>query len=81
MEWLQPTSHSVEPRYYGTSNSGSGTLQLGNSTNVQGAYKCHRGKTTGYSCGTLTSVAYKPTYANAWTQTQTQAQANSFSPQ
>lgn len=64
-EWLRPTQHTVEPRFYGDTASGSGTLQKGNAENVQGAYKCHRGKTTGASCGTLTSVTYKPTWSGA----------------
>lgn len=31
----------------------------------EGISVCHRGKATGWTCGTITSIAYKPTWAGA----------------
>ena len=34
-------------------------------TSQSGDYICHRGKSTDYSCGTVTTVSYTPTYSGA----------------
>jgi hypothetical protein len=39
--------------------------QLNRSGQVVGGFVCHRGKTTGYSCGTIVSKTFQPTWANA----------------
>lgn len=46
--------------------SSSTAVNVGAPMNVgTGLVACHRGKTTGWQCGKITSIAYKPTYAGA----------------
>lgn len=66
IEWLKPTKHKVEARYFEeATKSGEGTKVRGNLKNVKGAFVCHRGKTTGQSCGTIVSTTHRPTWAGA----------------
>jgi hypothetical protein len=66
IEWLRPTKHKVEARYFEeATKSGEGTRVKGNLKNVKGAYVCHRGKTTGTSCGTIVSTTHRPMYDGA----------------
>lgn len=58
------TSHTFEPKTFLESEAGP-MPQLNNGENIQGMSACHRGKTTGYTCGTVMSVQYQPTYAGA----------------
>lgn len=65
MAWFKlDTSHVVRPQAYYETTSLIVDNQP-NGTNVQGMSACHRGKTTGFSCGGIMSVTYKPTYSGA----------------
>lgn len=65
VQW-HTTNIGVYPRFIASSETTYRTL-TGSvlRTGQQGHYVCHRGKTTGYSCGTVQSNAYRLTYANA----------------
>jgi len=66
VQW-HTTSHWEYPHFYASSTSSYRTLQSAKSRSQQivGSYVCHRGKTTGYSCGNIVSKTFRPTYANA----------------
>lgn len=65
VQW-HTTNIGVYPRFIASSESTYRTV-TGKVTraNQNGDYICHRGKATGYSCGTVQSNAYKLTYSNA----------------
>lgn len=50
--------------FYGSSSS-TATVLSGYQSVAVGTTVCHRGKTTGASCGQVTSITFKPTYSNA----------------
>ncbi|MFC8598666.1 S1 family peptidase [Isoptericola sp. NPDC057191] len=62
--YRMPTGNYLSSSFFGSSASSATTL--GGAVDVpKGATVCHRGKTTGWSCGKITSLSYKPTYDNA----------------
>lgn len=66
VQW-HTTSHIEYPTFFARSASAYRTLTgrtLRSNQNV-GDYVCHRGKTTGYSCGTIESRTFQPTWTNA----------------
>lgn len=66
MQWLIPIEGAdVKPYYFGPNTTDPGVPQKANVANVEGDWVCHRGKQTGYSCGGIASIHYKPTYAGA----------------
>lgn len=64
---LHSTSHIEYPHFYASSTSvyRELTSRTTRASQSVGGYVCHRGKTTGYSCGYIDSKTYQPTYANA----------------
>ncbi len=66
VQW-HTTSHIEYPQFYASSTSTYRTLtgQVNRSSQSAGNYVCHRGKTTGYSCGYIDTTSYRPTWANA----------------
>lgn len=47
-------------------SSSSSAIRVGSPIHVgPGTVACHRGKTKGYKCGTISSIADKPTYSGA----------------
>lgn len=66
VQW-HTTSHPEYPHFYADSTTSYRLLQaqLNRSGQVIGGFVCHRGKTTGYSCGTIASKTFQPTWANA----------------
>lgn len=64
---LHSTSHVEYPHFYASSTSvyRELTSRTTRANQSVGGYVCHRGKTTGYSCGDIASTSYRPTYANA----------------
>ncbi|MFQ5526715.1 MAG: S1 family peptidase [Thermoanaerobaculia bacterium] len=66
VQW-HTTPHWELPHFYASSTTSYRTLQAQRSRNAQsvGGYVCHRGMTTGYSCGTIQTKNFQPTYANA----------------
>lgn len=66
VQW-HTTTHDEYPEFYADSTATARTLtgrRLRSSTAVGNAV-CHRGSASGYSCGTVQSTTYQPTYANA----------------
>lgn len=63
--WYGTPAHTVRPRFYGGITVGDGSLQTGWGVAAVGSHLCHQGKTTGYSCGDVTSISFQPTYAGA----------------
>jgi hypothetical protein len=65
VQW-HTTNIGVYPRFIASSETSYRTL-TGRvlRASQQGSYICHRGKTTGYSCGTVQDNAYRLTYSNA----------------
>lgn len=57
-------SHLPKHFFYGSSAT-TLTAQVSGSAVSTGTYVCHRGKTTGYNCGSVTSITYAPSWANA----------------
>lgn len=52
--------------FHGQSTTTTTTLVGRQLRTVQGGnWACHRGKTTGYSCGTVVQINYQPTYSGA----------------
>lgn len=52
---------NVEPRFHASSTSSTRPVTSQATRNGQsGAYVCHRGAATGYSCGTVSSIVYQP---------------------
>lgn len=66
VQW-HTTPHIEQPRFYAGSTSTHRPLTSRRTRSQQsvGGYVCHRGKTTGYSCGTIQTKWYAPGYANA----------------
>ena len=66
VQW-HTTSHIEFPHFYASSTTSHRSLQAQRNRNSQavGGYVCHRGKTTGYSCGDIASKTFRPTYTNA----------------
>ena len=66
VQW-HTTPHIEEPRFYASITSSHRPLQgrKTRSQQVVGGYACHRGKTTGYSCGYIQTKNFAPTYPNA----------------
>lgn len=66
VQW-HTTSHLELPEFYASSTSVYRPLeaQKNRSSQAVGGYVCHRGKTTGYSCGDIASKTFQPTYSNA----------------
>jgi hypothetical protein len=66
VQW-HTTSHIEFPHFYASSTTSFRPLQAQRNRNSQsvGGYVCHRGKTTGYSCGNIVSKTFQPTYNNA----------------
>jgi streptogrisin C len=67
MEWLQlAATPEAKPYYFGASTAVADQVpQEANVTSTEGTWACHRGKTTGWSCGSLQNVQYKPVYTGA----------------
>lgn len=66
VQW-HTTPQSEVPEFYADLTTSARVLtgrRLYSSTSV-GNTVCHRGITSGYSCGSVDSVTYQPTYANA----------------
>jgi hypothetical protein len=66
VQW-HTTSHDHYPEFYADLTTTARVLtgrRLRSSTAV-GNTVCHRGRTTGYSCGSVESTTYGPTYAGA----------------
>lgn len=59
-----PSGSTLSSTFYGDDPSpidlGSGPIEVG-----EGFTVCHQGKTTGWACGDVTSIAYQPTYDDA----------------
>lgn len=66
VQW-HTTSHIELPEFYASSTTVHRPLQAKKNRSSQsvGGYVCHRGKTTGYSCGNIESKTFQPTYTNA----------------
>ena len=65
VQW-HTTNIGVYPRFIASSESTYRTVTgKVNRSSQKDDYICHRGKTTGYSCGTVQNNAYKLTYDNA----------------
>ena len=66
VQW-HTTPHIELPRFYASSTTFDRPLNSRRTRSEQsvGGYVCHRGKTTGYSCGTIQTKTFAPTYANA----------------
>ena len=57
---------SASPSFYASSTTSARTVVgLAYRADMVGSYACHRGRTTGYSCGTVQTVSYRPTYDGA----------------
>ncbi len=61
------TTHIEYPEFYASSSTVRRTVtsQTFRSAVANGDFVCHRGSTTGYSCGNVQNRSYRPTYANA----------------
>lgn len=59
LQWHRLTSHTPVNQFYGSSAT-TATTRVGTGTAYVGQLLCHRGKTTGYSCGGVTSVTHAP---------------------
>ncbi|PVE21925.1 hypothetical protein DC522_23975 [Microvirga sp. KLBC 81] len=66
VQW-HTTLHIEEPRFYASSTLSHRPLYSQRTRAFQsvGGYVCHRGKTTGYSCGTIQSKTFAPAYTDA----------------
>ena len=66
VQW-HTTPHIEQPRFYagGTTTHRPLRAKKNRSSQAVGGYVCHRGKTTGYSCGNIASKTFQPTYPNA----------------
>jgi hypothetical protein len=66
VQW-HTTPHIEQPRFYASSTTSHRPLTSRRTRSQQsvGGYVCHRGKTTGYSCGTIQTKTFAPTYTNA----------------
>ena len=57
-------SNSISRTFFGSSST-QATATSGPVSVGEGFTVCHRGKTTGWNCGKVQSIAYKPTWSNA----------------
>lgn len=66
VQW-HTTPHMELPKFYASSTTNARPLTSRRTRSQQsvGGYVCHRGQTTGYSCGTIASKTFAPTYNNA----------------
>jgi len=66
VQW-HTTPHIELPEFYASSTTNARPLTSRRTRSQQsvGGYVCHRGQTTGYSCGTIDSKTFAPTYNNA----------------
>ena len=66
VQW-HTTPHIELPEFYASSTTSARPLTSRRTRSQQsvGGYVCHRGKTTGYSCGNIDSKTFAPTYTNA----------------
>lgn len=65
VQW-HTTNIGVYPRFVADNTAAYRTLTSRTLRSSQnGDWVCHRGKTTGYSCGTVSTITYRPTYDNA----------------
>ncbi len=66
MQWhkVNSSAGAAVGYFYGQSGS-SVTKRTGTATPYGGLYLCHRGRTTGHSCGNVGTTTYKPAYDNA----------------
>lgn len=65
LEWRTITA-AVEPRFHADSTALGRILYSVTPRSSQGGTSvCSRGKTSGYRCGTVTSISYAPTWQNA----------------
>lgn len=62
---INPSTHSTYTTFYGDSLSTPRQNPQSISLALVGSYLCHRGITTGYRCGEVTSNEYAPTWSNA----------------
>ena len=58
------SGNSIARSFYGSSAT-SATATGGPQNVGVGAYICRRGRTTGYHCGSVSSISYTPTYSGA----------------
>lgn len=64
VEW-HTTSHPEYPQFNANGSLRTVTGTLPRTSQDIGYWVCHQGRTTGYSCGNITSLTYQPTYAGA----------------
>lgn len=65
VQWHTSTQEEL-PRFFAQYTTESRPVTgTANRSEMDGSYTCHRGKATGYSCGTVSTIYYKPTYSNA----------------
>ncbi len=64
LEWSRANGSTPAAQFYGSSST-TRTTQTGTGSAWSGAFLCHRGLTTGYSCGIVGSTSYTPSYAGA----------------
>lgn len=57
-------TNTLSKTFFGSSST-SATSVGGPQDMPEGATVCHRGKTSGWKCGKITSIGYKPTWDNA----------------
>lgn len=57
-------TNTISRTFFGSSST-TATATSGPGSVGEGFTVCHRGKTTGWNCGKVQSIAFKPTWANA----------------
>lgn len=72
VQWHTTSAQGIEALFHAESTS-TARPQIGKGVGEAGQYLCKRGKTSGYDCGYVTSITYRPTYANACPGTSCQA--------
>ncbi|MEV0306896.1 S1 family peptidase [Nonomuraea fuscirosea] len=66
VQWHTRPSNVAHPRFHASSTTATRTVTGRVVRSGQnGDYVCHRGKATGYSCGTVSTISYRPTWDNA----------------
>ena len=68
IEWHTTSAQPTEALFHANSTTVA-RPQQGKGVGQVGQYLCRRGKTTGYNCGTVTSITYRPTYDGACPKT------------
>lgn len=58
LQWLSTTAQGVEALFH--TSPTNARPQVGRGVGQVGQYLCHFGRTTGYSCTTVSSITYKP---------------------